>query len=150
MSRQQIRELAQLGVEFGSHGRTHTDLTSMSNTKLEIELSVSRRELEDILGRPVTSISYPFGRLNSRVLAAAASAGYETGYTMQYPRSADSPLARGRVAVYSFDTLLTVKLKLSDSPAGRLEGTKASVVNRLSGGTIWLNRLRDKPDTARR
>lgn len=137
-----IRDLAALGVRFGSHGKSHCDLTSCDDKQLRCELEDSRRRLQDLTGQAVDEISYPFGRTNARVLEAAAAAGYARGFTMEFPTPQDEPLATGRVGVYCYDTRLTVYHKLTGGRLYRLERLKARITNRLSGGTILLNRLR--------
>ncbi len=102
----------------------------------------SKDILEGILGVPVDSISYPFGRCNPWVLEAAQESGYRNGFTMSFPNGEDGPLARGRMAVYAYDTLLSIEHKLGGGPANHLERLKAGITNRLALGTVFLNRLR--------
>jgi peptidoglycan/xylan/chitin deacetylase (PgdA/CDA1 family) len=78
LSRSQLRELSAAGFEVGSHSATHAFLTDLDDAGLKRELLDSKREIEDILGRPVTHLSCPGGRVNGRVAAAAKEAGYET------------------------------------------------------------------------
>lgn len=136
-----IRELASTGVEFGSHGHSHQSLTRLSDDKLRTELETSRKKLEDITQQPVTKISYPFGRVNKRVLDAVAEAGYSHGFTMDFPVISDHPLARGRFAVYGFDTFFTIRQKISGGRLYAIEKMKASLANKLSAGTGIYRRL---------
>lgn len=62
--------------EFGGHGASHIDLTSLSDSGLKQELASSREFLEDILGGWVDTMALPGGRGNARVLARAVEAGY--------------------------------------------------------------------------
>ena len=130
-----IKRLADLGVEFGTHGHSHQPLTRLTPGALKEELENSKKRLEDITGGEVTRISYPFGRCNRRVLEAVAEAGYTDGFTMNFPTSSDSPLARGRYAVYGYDTCFTIHQKLSGGAFYRVEKMKAGFTNRLSHGT---------------
>ena len=54
------------------------------------------------------------------------------------------PLARGRVAVYGFDTAFSVLQKVERGPLYRIERLKAGITTGLSGGTRLLNRLRSQ------
>ena len=138
----QIKELASQGIEIGSHGRGHVDLTGLSERDLRYELESSRGDLEDILGRAVTSISYPFGRFNDTVTETAAAAGYREGYSMRFPTSYDGPLSRGRYPVYGFDTPWSVCQKLSQGSTYYLSRALSAVIGNLSRGTGLLNRMR--------
>lgn len=141
LSMSELRRLAELGVCFGSHGCAHIDLTRLSDTALKHELWQSKAVLEDLLQREIDTISYPFGRCDTRVIEAAAEAGYRTGYTMRYPAPDDQPLTVGRIGIYSYDTPLSVGFKIGRGPMQAIERSKAQVTNRLAKGTTLFNRL---------
>jgi peptidoglycan/xylan/chitin deacetylase (PgdA/CDA1 family) len=142
LSRDDIRRLGALGVQFGSHGHRHLDLTALDDDRLADELARSKKTLEDLTGREVDAISYPFSRCDQRVIAAAARAGYRLGFTMAFPGEADSPLALGRYAVYFWDNRRSIVGKLRQGRGYRLRRTWDRMVNRLSTGTVLLNRVR--------
>lgn len=102
LSPRQLRELADRGHEIGSHGMTHADLTLLDKSALREELRRSRATLEDLIGRPVTSISFPFGSCNQRVWDTARECGYRAAAVYGVPsRCPDALPVRG---VYAFDT----------------------------------------------
>ncbi len=142
LERREIRELANRGAIFGSHGHAHIDLTALSERRLKMELRQSREILSDLAAQEITALSYPFGRLNSSVKEAAEWSGYKTGFTMRFPTMDDHPMSTGRIPIYGFDTLLTIQQKLGSGFWHDLERAKVLVTNRLSGGTILFNRLR--------
>jgi peptidoglycan/xylan/chitin deacetylase (PgdA/CDA1 family) len=72
LNREQVRELHQRGVRFGSHGLTHVDLTACDDDQLACELQQSKNILEDTLRAPVDGFSYPYGFFDRRVKDAAA------------------------------------------------------------------------------
>ena len=76
MSAAQARELAEAGFEIGSHTLTHPRLSALDDDQLRAEVADSKRKLEDVIGREVTSFSYPYGDFDTRALAAVAAAGY--------------------------------------------------------------------------
>ena len=142
LDKAQIRELAGLGVEIGAHGHSHVALTELTGERLEEELMLPRRILEDVVGCPVTRISYPFGRISGPVIEATRRAGYSHGFTTQFPSAGDPPLATGRHGVWFFDTPLSVRRKLEPGTwFHRIERIKADVGRQLSAGTGIFNRL---------
>ncbi len=70
LSWSQVKELSALGVEFGSHTVTHPDLTMLNATSRQYELSYSKKEIEDAIGKRVGSFAYPFGSLTFAVKRA--------------------------------------------------------------------------------
>ncbi|MGD9769709.1 MAG: polysaccharide deacetylase family protein [Pseudolabrys sp.] len=77
LSRSEVVALARLpGVTIGAHGYSHTRLTTCDDGALARELTDSRAWLEDLLGAPVTTMSYPHGAVDDRVATAAAAAGF--------------------------------------------------------------------------
>ena len=63
----EIKELARCGIEFGSHTRTHPDLTRVPRARAESELVESKRLIEDAVGREVKTFAYPYGRFDDEV-----------------------------------------------------------------------------------
>jgi len=136
-----IATLTGCGVEFGSHGHSHQPLTKLSDRQLADELKSSKSILEDITQAEISRISYPFGAVNRRVLDAAGKAGYESGFTVNFPTPTDVPLARGRYVVYGYDTIFTVMQKIRGGKLYKLERLKATFANKLSAGTGIYRRL---------
>jgi len=128
----ELRELAELpGVTIGAHGSTHVPLAGCDDKTLMDELSFSKTYIEDIIGRPVTMMSYPHGSVNRRVRDAVAAAGYRLGACShaginQYDHD---PLLLARTAILSHDDEHFFRRKLSgcwDWP-GRLERDPSSI-----------------------
>ena len=72
----QVRRLADAGMLVGSHGLDHTLLDALAPKELERQLSVSRRMLEDHLGRAVDTLSLPGGSGGRRAVHIAGQLGY--------------------------------------------------------------------------
>ncbi|MBN1163120.1 MAG: polysaccharide deacetylase family protein, partial [Candidatus Krumholzibacteriota bacterium] len=64
LSWDEVRDLGGRNISFGSHGRSHLDLTRLGREKVREELVISKEIIESETGRPVKSFSYPFGRTN--------------------------------------------------------------------------------------
>jgi peptidoglycan/xylan/chitin deacetylase (PgdA/CDA1 family) len=77
-----LRELAERGVEIGSHTVSHPHLPELSDDALRTELEDSRCELEDELGRACPYLAYPYGHDDPRVHRAAARAGYDAAFSL--------------------------------------------------------------------
>lgn len=83
LSAAELRSVAEQGIEIGSHGSRHRDLTVCSDEELREETAGSRAELEATLERPVETFCYPYGRWDSRSRAAVAAAGYLAATTIE-------------------------------------------------------------------
>ena len=122
-----LAELAAAGWEIGSHTRTHPRLTQLSDEALDRELRGSREACERALGRPCSSLAYPFGDFDARVAQRAAVAGYTAAATEQL--APPHPLMWPRVGIYRPDSMHRFRLKVSPTRR-RIQTTLASV----SGG----------------
>lgn len=56
----EVRELRNHGISFGSHTVTHPRLTSLDASAVKSEILNSKQTLEDNLGESVDSFAYPF------------------------------------------------------------------------------------------
>jgi peptidoglycan/xylan/chitin deacetylase (PgdA/CDA1 family) len=130
-----LRELHQEGMEIGSHTVRHADLTVLPDLKLERELRQSRADLEEKIGCRVRTVSFPFGRYNSRVLKACAEAGYDAGCGFLTGNRKQDPFVFQRKAYYLIDGIWTLKAKLSDGRAAWAESAKLRFINFCSHGT---------------
>jgi peptidoglycan/xylan/chitin deacetylase (PgdA/CDA1 family) len=74
----EILQMQEAGMRFGSHTRTHRSLIDISRAEVLTELVESKAKLENILGRAVTALAYPYNKQNSAVRALARQAGYQT------------------------------------------------------------------------
>jgi len=57
---QDVRELHAQGIAFGSHTVSHPDLRSLEPEEIDYELGYSKEVIEQMLGAPIHSFSYPF------------------------------------------------------------------------------------------
>jgi peptidoglycan/xylan/chitin deacetylase (PgdA/CDA1 family) len=75
-----VRRLAALGHEIGSHTVTHANLGAASPEDVRRELAESKAAIEREVGRPVRWLAYPYGGPRDArpgLAALAAEAGYE-------------------------------------------------------------------------
>ena len=66
----QLRDLPQ-SIEIGAHSRTHPDLRTLPLQKSEQEMVQCRDEVQQRLGRAVTSIAYPYGASSPEIRSIA-------------------------------------------------------------------------------
>jgi peptidoglycan/xylan/chitin deacetylase (PgdA/CDA1 family) len=76
-----LRRLRALGMEVGSHTARHRLLTGRPYDDVLRDLVDGRRGVEDLIGEPVTALSYPEGACDDGVARAAAEAGFKTART---------------------------------------------------------------------
>jgi peptidoglycan/xylan/chitin deacetylase (PgdA/CDA1 family) len=75
LRREQLGDLEPL-VALGAHTRTHRALTTLDAGEAEREIAGSKQDLEEALGRPVTTFAYPYGLWDAGVRAAVQRAGF--------------------------------------------------------------------------
>lgn len=102
----QILSMANGGISFHSHSSNHLDLVALSDDVLVDEVAGSRRLLGELLGHPVDFFAYPFGRHDSRVVAAVKSAGYRAALSVLpgFNRRDVDPFRIRRLDVFGTDT----------------------------------------------
>ncbi|KUN84328.1 polysaccharide deacetylase [Streptomyces bungoensis] len=73
---QQVRDLADSGVEIGGHSHTHPQLDQLDDSALHAELVRSTGIVAAELGARPLSFAYPYGYSSHRVRQAVRAAGY--------------------------------------------------------------------------
>jgi peptidoglycan/xylan/chitin deacetylase (PgdA/CDA1 family) len=111
LDRDQILEMRDGGITFGSHGYSHEDMTNLSDAECLADLRRSRDLLEDLLSRPVPVLAYPRGRHDERVRRAAELAGYSQAFGLPEGPEPRSPYALPRVGVYRDNGIAVLRLK---------------------------------------
>jgi len=77
MTWDQIREMQKEGMKLGAHTITHPYLTRLRTEEtLRHEILGSKEIIEAQTGAAVTSLAYPFGQYDERVVEAARAAGF--------------------------------------------------------------------------
>jgi peptidoglycan/xylan/chitin deacetylase (PgdA/CDA1 family) len=108
-----LRELADLGWEIGSHTCSHPRLTELTSGELEKELCSSRREVSENVGRPCRTIAYPYGAADARVASCAEAAGYAAGASLGSSLRHLGAHRWPRVGVYHGDDERRFRVKIS-------------------------------------
>jgi peptidoglycan/xylan/chitin deacetylase (PgdA/CDA1 family) len=101
MNWQQIQQLQQAGIAFGSHSAIHCSADSLSSGDLLRAAARSKAILEIRLGRAVSSIALPYGIYDARSETVLKLCDYQIAYTTQERRATlnDRPLRIPRIEV---------------------------------------------------
>ena len=78
-------------IEFGAHTVTHRPLGELSLEVQHNEIVSSKVAVEEMIGRPVASFSYPYGSLTADTVRLVTEAGLQQACT-----TSDAPLRRSR------------------------------------------------------
>jgi peptidoglycan/xylan/chitin deacetylase (PgdA/CDA1 family) len=82
MTEAQIKEIAADGlVEIGAHTVHHTWLKGLPLKTVQYEVVESKKILEAMIGKPVTSFAYPYGAFDLAAVNAVAQAGFTSAVT---------------------------------------------------------------------
>jgi peptidoglycan/xylan/chitin deacetylase (PgdA/CDA1 family) len=116
-----VRAAAAAGMEVGSHGLRHVDLTGCDEAALGAETAASRRLIADLTGRAPEGFCYPYGAVDARAARAARAAGYTYACAVSPPPGLPAPFALPRTYVGDADHAprLLAKALLHRFPAAR-------------------------------
>ncbi|MGI8306206.1 polysaccharide deacetylase family protein [Saccharopolyspora hattusasensis] len=77
LTSEEIREVADAGMEVGSHGMLHRRMSELDNGELLVEVAESRELLGELTGQDVSGFCYPYGDVDLRVMNTVEAAGYD-------------------------------------------------------------------------
>jgi len=122
LSWEQVKEMSQRGISFGSHGESHQQLAKMTEEELRSEIHTSREALICITGLPIDYFSYPYGTaqdFDQRAMDMAKAAGYKAGFSAIYGKCSQDQdrFALRRINIEASDTLFTLRAKLNGALA---------------------------------
>jgi peptidoglycan/xylan/chitin deacetylase (PgdA/CDA1 family) len=82
MNEEELLQLADGGlIEIGAHTRHHPMLPWLSFERQREEIHTNKRELEVLLGKPITAFAYPNGRATADAKQIVREAGFEYACT---------------------------------------------------------------------
>jgi peptidoglycan/xylan/chitin deacetylase (PgdA/CDA1 family) len=85
MTGEQIKALsASRYATIGSHGYYHNDLSRIDTASAEKEMVQSKHYLENLTGKEIISIAFPYGAYNTNVLQLAKKTGYKQLLTTEF------------------------------------------------------------------
>jgi peptidoglycan/xylan/chitin deacetylase (PgdA/CDA1 family) len=107
-----VRDVAQRGMEIGSHSSSHAHLRSVDDEHRTHEMVDSRAALEASLGVDVQGFAYPYGDADESVAALAEEAGYRYACATK-PGTPANPWLLPRRFVGERDGGVRLRLKLA-------------------------------------
>jgi peptidoglycan/xylan/chitin deacetylase (PgdA/CDA1 family) len=114
-----LREVAERGVEIGSHSMSHPRLTKLDLESMEDEVAGSRRLLGEVLGEAVEGFAYPYGLLDDAAVQAVRRAGYSYACAVN-TRLDQSVYDLPRIPIREEDGYVRFATKLSIHPLYRM------------------------------
>ena len=111
----QLKELQSNGIDIQSHTLDHEELTTLSYEKQLNTLKESKKNLENILGKKVNYIAYPYAKYNDNTIKAAKDAGYIMGFILggRVARKNDGIYTLHRICVISSDNMDVLRARLN-------------------------------------
>lgn len=117
LSKDAIKEMSDYGIDIESHTVNHLHLDTLSYNDQVSELKRSKEILENITGKEVLSIAYPFGDYNDDTLRAVKDAGYKLAFTTNLGLSDrnDNIFELDRIYISSYYDMNTFKNLLENT-----------------------------------
>lgn len=79
-----ILEMSEYGIEFGSHTLNHKLLHQVPDEEVEFEVTESKKEIENLLQKPCRVFAYPAGFCTAAAQNAVKRAGYVAAFSTVY------------------------------------------------------------------
>ncbi len=132
---EEIREVAALGVHFGSHGVDHTLLGLVPLSIARQEFIESQKMIEYYTGQPCIHLAYPDGSFNQEVISLARDCNYTSAVTIVsgLNQPGDEALALRRIAFPHSDSPAEVIIAASGLSA-QWQKVKKNIPNLYSTG----------------
>lgn len=92
LSAENILEMSEYGIEFGSHTLNHKLLHQISPEEIEFEVTESKREIENLLQKPCQTFAYPAGFYTEAAQRTVEKAGYIAAFSTVYGDDANVSL----------------------------------------------------------
>ena len=112
ISAAELCDAAKAGLAIGSHTVTHRWLPGLTADQVWREVTQSRGELEEILGRQVHTFAYPMGGWTPHVRQAVELAGYRLAVTVDRGRNRTGQDRHTVRRAFAFDASRDVRLQL--------------------------------------
>lgn len=102
-----LKQLSEQGVNIGAHTMNHVKLSTCDSEKAKEEIAFSKKLLERVLNKEITSFSYPHGDYNEDLSSLVKSLGFSNAVTCssKFIKSDTDLFELPRKYITYFDTL---------------------------------------------
>lgn len=102
-----VLEMSQHGIEFGSHSVNHLHLHKLSSEEIKTEVGESKKQIEEMLQKPCKVFAYPAGYYNETAQKVIKDVGYITALSTTYgPNNGLDLFALNRIEIMRRDRFL--------------------------------------------
>ena len=142
LTKSQLLTLSENGWEIGSHSHLHRSFKWMSNDGIKNDVVTSKRIIENITGKEVTSFCLPFGDYTRKAIEIIEEAGFINLF-MQLPllkktvKFSKIQLQYCR-SIYSTDSVKTLQNKYQNISSEHL---KESLIHSFSTATVLVKEM---------
>lgn len=98
LSKENILEMSEYGIEFGSHTLNHKLLHRISDAEIEYEVAESKKEIENLVQKPCRTFAYPAGFFTDAAQEIVKNAGYAAAFTTVYETN-------GKINLYALNRI---------------------------------------------
>jgi len=126
-----IAEMQRAGMSFQSHSHDHVPLPALPARQLSNELRISKRLIEDRVGRAVDFLAAPHGLVDRRVVEAAQDAGYQAVCASRGWPARPGAAIVNRVTVLRDTTELQFRALLARQPRAYVPAAARTLLARL-------------------
>jgi peptidoglycan/xylan/chitin deacetylase (PgdA/CDA1 family) len=115
MSWEMVSEMASHGIDFGAHTVTHPRLSELDNKAALSEISDSKKQIEDKLGRDCEHFAYPYGDLGPETPELVERAGFTLACSTRsgFNSQDRNPFLLHRIEVYGNDSVWKLMQKMT-------------------------------------
>jgi peptidoglycan/xylan/chitin deacetylase (PgdA/CDA1 family) len=99
------------GIEIGGHSATHPDLSRLDYEAARAELGIGKAQLEEVVGAPIETAAYPYGRATRETARAARDAGFRAACVAVGRGTWADPYLLPRQDMENGSSLLGLRLK---------------------------------------
>ena len=92
MSKEQVKELSDVGNVIGSHTWDHHNVKKYQGKDWEIQIDKPTKQLESITGKPIRFFAYPFGLWNKQAIPELKKRNFIAAFQLIAKRDDKDPL----------------------------------------------------------